>query len=321
MKASGRILLLAGLLSVLLPFLFASPAFADWSGEGPSGQGIMPQYRDDLPPNAECATLGYDYGFKIQEVTNGIYPFTSTYGELFPPGTPDDPANSVTIANFDGYHVDWSATLGIDAVVVKAGPGANVYVYNPEAIFDTGLHTPMSGSGRDDPGELREISHLTFCFDYFDNAPPEDSSITIAKGTDSKILQGTFGFQSTIEPTTFDLEIGQSLTFADLPPGGPYIFSEVVPEGIELTSIACEGAVESTVVIGEQGGFDPGDTGVTINLAPEENIVCTFIDDPIEPPPTGVGFAPSLLLGGLAAVGVSLVAIGGLLRVREAGLR
>lgn len=318
MKASGRILLLAGLLSVLLPFLFASPAFADWSGEGPSGQGIMPQYRDDLPSDAECATLGYDYGFKIQEVTNGIYPFTSTYGELLPPGTPDDPTNSVTIASFDDHTFDWSATLGLDAVVVQGGPGANVYIYNPEALFDTGLHAPFSGTGRSDPGELREINHLTFCFDY---DPPRVGSITIAKATNSKILQGTFGFQSTIEPTTFDLEIGQSLTFADLPPGGPYIFSEVVPEGIELTNIACEGAVESTVVIGEQGGFDPGDTSVTINLAPEEDIVCTFIDDPIEPPPTGVGFAPSLLLGGIAAVGVALVAMGGLLWGREAGPR
>lgn len=317
MKTHGRIILLAGLLA-MLPGLFARPAFADWSGGDPTMEGVTPQYRDDLPSDAECTTLGYDYGFKIEAPPDGTYPFTEAYGDLQPPGTLDDPANSVTILDGDGQSFNWLATLGIDAVVVKGGDGANLYVYDPEATSDSGLHAPMSGTGQADPGVIRDISHITFCFDY---SLPRVGSIKIEKASHSEILEGAFEFQSTIAPTTFDLEIGQSLTFADLPAGGPYVFSEKVPEGILLTSVECKDAVESTVVIGELGGFDAGDTSVSITLAAGEDIVCTFTDDPVVPPPTGAGFSPALLLSGLAIVGVALLTIGGLLRVRAAGLR
>jgi hypothetical protein len=314
-KTTGRVFFLTGLLSLLLPFFFASPAFADWAGDDPSGQGVMPAYNDDLPSNAECTTLGYDYGFKIEGADNGTYPFTDAYGDLQPPGTPDDPTNSVTVANSDGKTFEWSATLGLDAVVVKGGPGANVYAYDPEVLNDTNLHAPLSGSGPGEPGTIRDISHITFCFDY---EPAAVGSITIAKASNSTIVDETFPFQSNTDPATFDLEVGQSLTFADLRPPGPYTFAETVPEGFELTNIVCEGAVESTIIIGDVDGFEPGDMAVIISLVAGEDIVCTFTNDPIEPPPTGVGFSPTFLLGGLAIVGVALLAIGGLVRVRGA---
>ncbi len=318
MKPTGRILILTGLLSLLLPFYFAGAAFADWAGDDQSGQGIVPQYYDDLPSNAECTTLGYAHGFKIAGASNGTYPFTGDFGELQPPGTPDDPNSAVTVSNSDGYTFDWAATLGLDAVVVKGGSGANVYFYDPEALNDTNLHAPLSGSGPGDPGEMREISHITFCFDY---DPSQVGSITIAKASNSDMVDEAFPFQSSIEPTSFDLEVGESLTFGELPPFGPYSFAETVPDGFELTNITCEGAVESTVLIGEDENFHPGDVAVIITLAAGEDIVCTFTDDPIEPPDTGVGFSPSVLLVGLAVVGAALLAAGGLLRVRGARLR
>ena len=52
---------------------------------------------------------------------------------------------------------DWSSTLPIDAVIVKAGNAANVFKYVPPVSDDTGLYGP------DEKG----ISHVTFCW----NAP------------------------------------------------------------------------------------------------------------------------------------------------------
>lgn len=54
---------------------------------------------------------------------------------------------------------DWMSTTGIDKVIVKGGPSANVYSYDEEDD-DTGLITP------DNPGGNRaRISHVSFCYD------------------------------------------------------------------------------------------------------------------------------------------------------------
>jgi hypothetical protein len=55
----------------------------------------------------------------------------------------------------EGYQFDWSATLGIDAVIVKA-QDANAYVYSPEAFGDSGLQAPGA----------KGVSHVEFCYDY-----------------------------------------------------------------------------------------------------------------------------------------------------------
>lgn len=51
---------------------------------------------------------------------------------------------------------DWSATLGIDAVIVKGGADANAYVYVPEVYGDEDLVAP----------DGKAISHVEFCYDY-----------------------------------------------------------------------------------------------------------------------------------------------------------
>ena len=52
--------------------------------------------------------------------------------------------------------MDWSAGRIIQAVIIKGGPGANVYPYNP-SFGDTALVAP----------DGHEISHITFCFPTF----------------------------------------------------------------------------------------------------------------------------------------------------------
>src|SRR5688572_17275114 len=61
----------------------------------------------------------------------------------------------------DGPVFDFTSNIGVDAVVVKGGPDANVYFYNPEVTSDTGLHAPVNPSNNTFFG----LSHLLFCYD------------------------------------------------------------------------------------------------------------------------------------------------------------
>lgn len=55
----------------------------------------------------------------------------------------------------DEKSLSFSATAGIDAVIVKAGTEANVYVYDPDSTGDTDLVVPPADA---------DISHVTFCY-------------------------------------------------------------------------------------------------------------------------------------------------------------
>jgi hypothetical protein len=101
--------------------------------------------------NPTCTDLGYDFGFKVDPPASGTYSI--------------DGINTVTVTvNADGTVFDWSSTLGMDAVIAKGGPVANVYIYDPpaEATSDTGLHAPVNPSN----GKFYGLSHMEFCFDY-----------------------------------------------------------------------------------------------------------------------------------------------------------
>ncbi|MGE3982817.1 MAG: hypothetical protein AB7G38_01480 [Dehalococcoidia bacterium] len=64
---------------------------------------------------------------------------------------------------------------------------------------------------------------------------------------------------------------------------GTYVITEGAVNNWNVTGISCTGASTSTIVIGPfvpanggTNGFDPGDYQVTITLADDENIICTF---------------------------------------------
>jgi hypothetical protein len=97
--------------------------------------------------NPSCTSLGYAFGFKVDPPNAGTYSI--------------DGINTVTVTT-DGVSFDWSSTLGMDAVISKGGPNANVYVYSPERTSDTGLHSPINPSN----GNPFGLSHIEFCFDY-----------------------------------------------------------------------------------------------------------------------------------------------------------
>ncbi|MGE5249453.1 MAG: hypothetical protein ACM3QS_04490 [Bacteroidota bacterium] len=102
-----------------------------------------------VPGNPSCTDLGYTFGYKVDPPNSGTYSI--------------DGFNSVTVQT-DGVYFDWSATLGIDAVISKGGDNANLYVYEPptESFGDTGLHSPINPN----TGTPYGLSHIEFCYDY-----------------------------------------------------------------------------------------------------------------------------------------------------------
>jgi len=106
----------------------------------------------------------------------------------------------------------------------------------------------------------------------------KDGSLTIIK--DAVGGDGTFNFSHNVpavaSPFVIDTAVDDTnILSVALPPGG-YIVSETVPVDWDLTNIACSGNTDSTITIGGAGGFDPGDSGVAIDLLSGEDIICTF---------------------------------------------
>lgn len=131
----------------------------------------------ETPPPAgstTCADLGsgYSYGFKISGSRSGVYHFTSDRGTLVG-GAPQDKINFVKIFNSNGRSFDWSASLGIDAVIINAGSKSNVVKLNEKKDGDN-FHGTADYRGR-----LSTIDKIYFCYDY------ELSASTTAQGTSS----------------------------------------------------------------------------------------------------------------------------------------
>jgi hypothetical protein len=111
-----------------------------------SATSVVPVF---VAGNPTCTSQGYDFGFKVDPPNAGTYDI--------------DGINTVTVTT-DGTNFDWSSTLGMDAVIAKGGPNANVYIYDPpaEAFSDTGLHSPINPN----TGNPFGLSHIEYCFDY-----------------------------------------------------------------------------------------------------------------------------------------------------------
>jgi hypothetical protein len=95
--------------------------------------------------NPSCSDLGNFEELKVEPVASGSH----TDGTL-----------SVTVT-VSGSSFDWSSNLGVDAVIVKGGPNANVYSYSPEETADSNLTAPINDSN----GQPYGLSHISFCYD------------------------------------------------------------------------------------------------------------------------------------------------------------
>jgi hypothetical protein len=124
-----------------------------------SAQSVPPVL---VPGNPDCTDIGYsnDFAFKID---GG--PFDGTHDIMID----GDNVGQVTIHNpavsgGDDHYFTWEATLEMFAVIVKGGPNANVYHYDPLATEDMVLPGLVPPTNSDD-GEPYDISHIDFCTD------------------------------------------------------------------------------------------------------------------------------------------------------------
>jgi hypothetical protein len=129
----------------------------DGSASVVSTVAVVPSEPDEFKAGnaaAECAQAGiYQYAFKIDNWSVAVDgPYQADFS--------DGHSNAITIANNDGTTFDWSAAPNrIGAVIVKGGPNANIFNYDPQASSDTGLYSPVNNGGK-----VPEVSHVTFCW-------------------------------------------------------------------------------------------------------------------------------------------------------------
>lgn len=193
---------------------------------------VEPTY---VEKNPTCEELGYAHGFKVDPPKAGTYSIPG-YG-------------SVTVAT-DGVYFDWSSTIGIDAVIAKGGPNANVYKYDPpaEKFEDKGLVSPINPNN----GKPYGLSHITFCYDYeVEVIKTADTSFTRTwDWTIEKVGDQTAVVLATGQnfPVNYDVTVDATYRDSDWAVDGnieiynpaPYVatitgVSDVVSSGIEAT--------------------------------------------------------------------------------------
>ena len=60
----------------------------------------------------------------------------------------------------EGQTFDWNSNIGVQAVIAKGGPNANVYFYGSSgSTGDSGLHAPAVPSE-----DWADLSHIDFCY-------------------------------------------------------------------------------------------------------------------------------------------------------------
>jgi len=183
---------------------------------------------------------------------------------------------------------DWTATIGIDAVIAKGGKDANVYTYSPESLGATGLVSPANcGGGSQQCG----LSHISFCYDkeliaektaeakfykkidwtITKTALPEEASANAGEGAD-------FGYK---------VEVKKNETFS-----GPYLVEgEITIRNISASAATFE--VEDKV-----GGVVADVDCEQTSLDQGESTTCTYSAE-LDAPTNGTNTAKitSLTLG------------------------
>lgn len=252
---------------VVLPFLTALllAGYGLFSLFSPAGAvHVDPVF---VAGNPSCSLLGYDNEFKVEPVSSGNHSDTAS-----------DLTVNLNVYNTDnGQEFDWnSGSFQIDGVIVKGGPGANHYIYNPAETSDDGLHAPLAPSG-----DWHGLSHISFCWD-----DPEPGTIIVEKDTaDHPQHNGEFDFsiEGPSVDKTFELSTRSSSTksetFNDLNPGVYTVDETDMPNVFEFLSLVCEvtddfdGDADST--------FTYDGTKVDVNLAEGETVHCTYTNQKV----------------------------------------
>jgi hypothetical protein len=192
MKRNVWVGLLGLALGLILAACGSQGTGPDRAGLGATASGPLVDPIPYIPWRAgdaqtECTRLGipFDGAFKVDPPISGTYSL-------------DAFGNTVTVTfSDDGRFVSFSATLPISAVIVKGGPNANAYIYNPPVTADSNLRSPDHPG----PGQIPRISHVTFCWEY---------RLTVAKTARTTYTRQFFWeIQKTGDRTDLVLSAGQ----------------------------------------------------------------------------------------------------------------
>jgi hypothetical protein len=116
---------------------------------GTAAAGDEPQHVDGNPRCPAGTT-----GLKIEPVKSGVY---------------TDGALRVSLdVNASAKTVSFRSNIGLDKVIVKGGPAANIYAY-AKGTSGTGLHAPVNASGG-----WAGLSHVDFCYGGAVEQPPAE---------------------------------------------------------------------------------------------------------------------------------------------------
>lgn len=139
--------------------------------------------------NPTCADLGeYEFEFKIDQED--------------PEGTFTDPVTgievTVTIVDDDPMTIDFTSSIAVSAVFVKAGPGGILYTYDPPVTEGSGLVSPKDS-----------ISHISFCWNEEDeetttSTTEKDEETTTTTVADEETTTTTVADEATtttVKPT------------------------------------------------------------------------------------------------------------------------
>ena len=160
--------------------------------------------------NPTCGALGdYDFEFRIDEED--------------PEGTFTDPDTgievTVTIVQDDPMAIDFTSSIPVSAVLLKAGPGGILYTYDPPVTEGSGLVSPKDS-----------ISHISFCWNEEDeetttSTTEKDEETTSTTEKDEETTTTTEKDEETTTTTVADEETtttvkGEEATTTTVKPTG-----------------------------------------------------------------------------------------------------
>ena len=144
-----RTRLQAVLLILVVLFISATLVAAQTASIPVSDRSVVPLLYPDGPGgNVTCDQVGV-YEFSSGRLDGGAQ-FGGTVGPI-------------TWSTVNNTFVSWSGVHGGLAVILKGGPGANVYFYDASYTYDSGLASPPNPGGN-----IPTLSNITFCW----NPPP-----------------------------------------------------------------------------------------------------------------------------------------------------
>lgn len=239
-------------------------------GPATTTQGVIPEYCPEWKTGdvgQECVVnLGYDFGLKVDgwsSSTSG-----SHRGACDGQGSCSlDPEfdNTVIISNNDGLYFDWTASpFAIGAVVVKGGPEANVFTYDPAALRDTGLYAPINANNNKPFG----ISHVSFCWNKQDVNKCYGEETAWAVGSPYNKRRGNWAMYVEYNGDTVVTDVQAGKKGKDV---GDVVIEPSGPDNVKIT-VTLDGAIFyydlASSIADENLKVQPYDTAPEGNPAP-----------------------------------------------------